>query len=105
MFITGLLTLVAHTVIGGVVGGVVGGAVGGLVGLVIDVFIDDKTIKDTARSRHANEQLKLLIKDKNTRKVDVGIFDSPTNKHLEDIGIETSKGVSDSLYVGQVLYV
>lgn len=101
MFITGLLTIVAHAVIGGVVGG----AVGGLVGLVIDVFIDDKTIKDTARSRHANEQLKLLIKDKNTREVKVGIFDKPTDKHLEDMNLETTKGVSDNLYKGQVLYV
>jgi len=101
MFITGLLTILAHAAIGGAVGG----AVGGLVGLVIDAFIDDETIKNTARSRHADEQLKLLIKDKNTRKVDVGIFGRYSDEHLEDIEIETSKGVSDNLYKGQVLYV
>lgn len=98
MFISGLLLTLSHiawTAFGASL----------LVSLVTDKFIDDKTIKDTAKNRHASEQLKLLIKDKNTRKVKVGIFDKPTDKHLEDMNLETSKGVSDSLYVGQVLYV
>jgi len=98
MFISGLLLTLGH-----IAWTAVGASL--LVSLVTDKFIDDKTIKDTAKNRHASEQLKLLIKDKNTRKVKVGIFDNPTDKHLEDMNLETSKGVSDSLYVGQVLYV
>lgn len=70
-----------------------------------DLIIDDNAVKDVAKTKYPNMSLKLLIKSKTTRHVDVGIFNQSTAHHMEDIKLESNKGVSDSLYVGQVLYV
>ncbi len=69
-----------------------------------ELIIDANAVKDVAKTKYPNTSLKLLIKSKTTRHVDVGIFNQNTAQHMEDIKLESNKGIADSLYVGQVLY-
>lgn len=70
-----------------------------------ELIIDANSVKEVAKTKYPNTSLKLLIKSKTTRRVDVGIFNQNTAQYMEDIKLESNKGISDSLYVGQVIYV
>lgn len=48
--------------------------------------------------------IKLKIKDKSTKTVDVGIFGA-NNQLIAEKTYKSEEGISDELYVGQVLYV
>lgn len=86
-----------------VLGGAIGGAVGGIFGYVIACIIDEDSIKDVATKNNDNA-FKLLIKQKKTKAVKVGIFDDKDDI-IEDVEIKSEKGVSSSIYEGQVIYV
>ncbi len=77
---------------------------GAAVALIVSTIIDASVVKDKAKEKYPNKSLKLLIKSKNTRKVDVGIYNRKTGEHYDDIQIGSEKGVSESLYEGQELY-
>lgn len=80
-------------------------AVAGGATIAVKAIINSQTIKAKARSRTSfRNGLKLLIKSKQTRTVSVGIFDKYTDRHLQDMTIESKYGVSDSIYTGQILY-
>ena len=51
-----------------------------------------------------SKAIKLKIKDKSTKTVDVGIFGA-NNQLIAEKTYESEEGISDELYVGQVLYV
>lgn len=73
------------------------------VAVTIYVKITSDTIKDTVREK-VPEASKIEIKEAKEKAVNVGIFDGQ-NKHLEDMKIESSEGVSSSVKKGQVIYV
>lgn len=73
------------------------------VAVTIYVKITSDTIKDTVREK-VPEAFKIKIKEAKGNAVNVGIFDGQ-NKHLEDMKIESSEGVSSSVKKGQVIYV
>lgn len=69
----------------------------------IYVEITSDTIKDTVREKDP-EAFKIKINEAKKNAVNVGIFDRQ-NKHLEDMKIESSEGVSSSVKKGQVIYM
>lgn len=74
---------------------------GVLIGMISEWLTED-TISDTIRNESRyQDAIKAIINDKSTRKVKVGIFD--TSDQIGEMEIESSKGVSNSLYVGQVI--
>lgn len=85
-------------------GGFAGGAASALIGFVIDVFLDEDSLSDEVRVRYPNA-LKLLIQKKKKTAVKVGIFNDYKNKPNRSVDISASKGVSDNLYEGQVIYL
>lgn len=99
-----LLLLLGSTLIGGAVGGLVGGAAGALISFVIDVFLDVDSIGEEIQI-HYPDALKLLIQEKKKNAVKVGIF-GEYDKEIETcVEITSSQGVSDNLYVGQLIYL
>ena len=74
-----------------------------VVAVTIYVKITSDTIKDTVKKENP-DAFKIRIKEAKKTAVNVGIFDNQ-NKHLEDMKIESKKGVSSSLKKGQVIYV
>ena len=74
-----------------------------VVAVTIYVKITSDTIKDTVKKENP-DAFKIRIKEAKKTAVNVGIFDNQ-NKHLEDMKIESSEGVSSSLKKGQVIYV
>lgn len=80
-----------------------GALTGAATALLIDFFIDESSIADSVSHKYENA-FKVLIKDKKTRTVDVGIFDE-TNAFIDDMTIESDKGVSASLRIGQEIYI
>ncbi len=73
------------------------------VATTIYVKITIDTIKDTVKEK-VPEAFKFKIKEAKEKAVNVEIFDGQ-NKHLEDMKIESSEGVSSSVKKGQVIYV
>lgn len=73
------------------------------VAVTIYVEITSVTIKDTVREK-VPEAFKIKIKEAKEKAVNVGIFDGQ-NKHLEDMKIESSEGVSSSVKKDQVIYM
>ncbi len=73
------------------------------VAVKIYVKITSDTIKDTVREK-VPEAFKIEIKEAKEKAVNVGIY-GKQNKHLEDMKIESSEGVSSSVKKGQVIYV
>lgn len=84
--------------------GLIGGAVGGAVGIFIATILDEDTVKKEVKLKYP-EALKLMIEKKKQSAVDVGIFGSNENQIASGIEIQSEKGVSDNLYVGQVIYL
>ncbi|MCR5568050.1 MAG: hypothetical protein K6G31_02120 [Paludibacteraceae bacterium] len=81
----------------------VGGSIGGTVGFLVGVFLDEDTIKDEVKVKYP-DALKLMIEEKKKKAVNVGIF-GDSGKIASGIEIQSEKGVSDNLYVGQTIYL
>lgn len=85
-------------------GGAAGFATGLIIGFISEL-IDDDSIREEVRAHNEfKNAFKAFIKDKNVRKVKADIWDNNAN-NLGSIEIESSKGVSDSIYVGQTIYL
>lgn len=92
------------TIIGSaLLGGIIGGAGGYALGAIVDWFIDDDTLTESIEEEY-DDAFKLLIKEKKNNAVKVGIFNE-SNDLLDDVEIQSSSGVSNSLYKGKVIYV
>lgn len=83
--------------------GAAGAAAGAAIAYVIDKVITAYSVKETVREKCPNA-LKAIIMEKKQNAVNVGIFDY-NNQMSECIEIKSSKGVSDSLQVGQEIYM
>ena len=70
---------------------------------IIDAFLDEDTVSEEVRNQ-CPEALKILI-EKKDKAVNVGIFSDETTLIQDDVEIQTTKGVSDNLYVGQEIYL
>ncbi len=102
-----------------------GAAIGGAIGYLVGSFIDEVFLTDAIEEKYP-DAFKILIKEKKKNAVNVGIFDiddmtiEPKKKKnavnvgifdIDDMTIEPSveieseQGVSDELYVGQVIYI
>lgn len=84
-------------------GALIGGAGGVVIGAVVDWFIDDDSLSECITEEY-EDAFKLLIKEKKKTAIKVGIFDEEEDL-LDDVEIQSEQGVSDSLYVGKVIYV
>lgn len=74
---------------------------GVLIGMISE-WLNEDTISDTIRNENKfKNAIKAIVNDKSVRKVKVGIFD--TYEQLGEMEIESSKGVSSSIYVGQII--
>ena len=71
---------------------------------IIDAFLDEDTVSEEVRNQ-CHEALKILIEKKKDKAVNVGIFSDETTLIQDDVEIQTTKGVSDNLYVGQEIYL
>lgn len=66
-------------------------------------IINEKLIIKNVKKRN-KDAFKALIKEKKKYAVNVGIFDEE-EENIGNIEIKSDEGVSDSLYVGQVIYI
>ncbi|MGN0223120.1 MAG: hypothetical protein ACI4AM_03730 [Muribaculaceae bacterium] len=82
-------------------GAAVGAAVGAATITIIDI-IDQRSIQKAAKEQF-KQALKAIIKEKKKNAVKVGIFGPDDNEIESDFEIESEKGVSSNLYVGQVI--
>lgn len=85
-------------------GGLGGAAVGAGIGFIIGCFIDDDTLRSEIGLRY-DDAFILLIEEKKKKSVCVGIFDEEEDIIADGVEIESEQGVSDDLYVGQIIYV
>lgn len=99
-----ILIIAGSALVGGAIGSVVGGAAGALVGWAIDYFLDEDSIGTEVKTRYS-EAFKILIQKKKKQAVNIGIFSDETTIIESDLEIESTSGISDSLYEGQVIYV
>lgn len=99
-----LLIIGGAALIGGAAGSIGGGIVGALIGIAIDVFLDDSSLGEEVHTRYP-EALKLLIKEKKSNAVKVGIFGENEREIESNVEITSSKGISNNLYVGQEIYL
>lgn len=76
--------------------------IGFCVGYFIGSVLDEDSIKEKALE--VDNAFKLEIQKKKKNAVKCGIFDEDDDK-LCDIEVESEKGVSESLYEGQVIYL
>lgn len=82
-----------------------GGAAGLAIGFISSLFIDESTIIEEIHQRaELKDAFKAIIKSKTTRTVNLNIFDYSSNE-IGTCEIESNKGVSDQLYVGQTIYM
>ena len=72
-------------------------------GMVIHRKINERRLKEAIKKEFSNA-IKMIINDKSTKKVNVGIFDEENDK-IKDLEVTSDDGVSDELYVGQVIYL
>lgn len=86
----------------GALGGAAGFAAGSTIAWVICKIIDETSLKDEVKIKYPNA-LKLLIKEKKKHAVNVGIFGENEDCIEDSVDITSDKGVSDELYVGQVI--
>ena len=79
-------------------------ALGGAAVITIVVAsIINKDVIQTKIKEECSDAFKALIKEKKKDAIKVGIYDS-TDNELKDMEISSTEGVSDDLYVGQVIY-
>lgn len=81
-----------------------GAAIGGAIGYLVGSFIDEVFLTDAIEEKYP-DAFKILIKQKKKNAVNVGIFDENEETIEPSVEIESEKGVSDALYVGQVIYI
>lgn len=86
-----------------ITGALIGGASGAVLGAIVDWFVDDDSLSECITEEY-EDAFKLLIKEKKKTAVKVGIFDEEEDL-LDDVEIQSEQGVSNSLYVGKVIYV
>ena len=84
--------------------GAVAGVAVNIVFGIIDAFLDEDTVSEEVRNQ-CPEALKILIEKKKDKAVNVGIFSDENTLIQDDVEIQTTKGVSDNLYVGQEIYL
>ena len=78
---------------------------GSVVSIVcIAAVLDSGSIKETVVKKFP-DAFKILIKKKKKNAVNVGIFDIDDMTIEPSVEIESEQGVSDELYVGQVIYI
>ena len=65
--------------------------------------ITGESLVDEVKGKFGSKAMKLLIKSKKTKSVNVGIFDNK-NTEFDQMEIESDKGVASDLKVGQVIY-
>lgn len=70
---------------------------------IADKIIDKATIKAEVKKKTPSA-FKALIEKKKKNAVDVGIFTESDNR-IDGITIESDKGISNEVKVGQVLYL
>jgi hypothetical protein len=70
--------------------------------ITVATIIDKATVQSKIKAE-CSDAFKALIKEKKKNAIKVGIFDSD-DRVLKDMEITSSKGVDESLYVGQVIY-
>lgn len=89
-------------IFGGLAAGLGSAAVVGLICAVISEWLDEDSISETIHNeKRFKDAIKAIVNDKSVRKVKVGIFDS--SEQIGEMEIESSKGVANSVYVGQVI--
>ena len=71
---------------------------------VIDKIIDATSVGDEVKEKYPNA-LKILIQEKKKHAVNVGIFGEYEERIKDSVDITSDKGVSDELYVGQVIWL
>ncbi len=81
-----------------------GAAIGGAIGYLVGSFIDEVFLTDAIEEKYP-DAFKILIKEKKKNAVNVGIFDIDDMTIEPSVEIESEQGVSDELYVGQVIYI
>lgn len=93
-------------IIGGaaLIGGAAGSVAGALISFVIDVFIDEDSIGNEVQIRYP-DALKLLIQEKKSSAIKIGIFGENDREIENSVEISSSQGISDHLYVGQEIYL
>lgn len=68
----------------------------------ISEWLNEDTIADTVHKQERfKNAFKAYVKDKSTRKVKLDIWD--TSEQIGEMEIESSKGVSNTIYVGQII--
>ncbi len=78
-----------------------------IIAITINNYITAREIAKQAKEQAPKKGLqaiKAMVKSKNTKKVDIGLFNS-SNEEVQQMTIESSKGVSNDLYVGQEIYI
>lgn len=85
-----------------IVAGLLGGAALLGAGILIYKRITRSTIAEESRKK-CPAAFKAIIKSNDTKKVNVGIFDRNDN-HLDDLTLQSEKGVDSSLKKGTVVY-
>ena len=83
-------------------GGAAGFAAGSTIAWAIGKIIDADTLKDEVKVKY-QDALKLRIQEKKKNAVNVGIFGENEDCIEDSVDITSDKGVSDELYVGQVI--
>ena len=86
------------------IGGLAGGVVGAGVGFIIGCFIDEDSLRSEVGQMY-DDAFILLIEEKKKNAVSIGIFDEDEEYIADGVEIESEQGVSDSLYVGQIIYL
>jgi hypothetical protein len=83
---------------------VLNAAIGYGVGYCVGAFVDEFFLTDAIEEAYP-DAFKILIKEKKKNAVNVGIFDIDDMTIEPSVEIESEQGVSDELYVGQVIYI
>ena len=99
-----LIVIGGAALLGGAFGGAVGSVAGALISFVIDIFLDEDSIGNEVQVRYP-DAIKLLIQDRKKNAVKVGIFGEYDDEIETGVEITSSQGISDDLYVGQVIYL
>jgi hypothetical protein len=84
-------------------GALLGGAAAAAITLTVSYFIDKRAIKKEAQ-RKFKEAFRAEILEKSKHAVNVGIFDHNDDK-LGELEITSEKGVDQSLYEHQIIYL
>lgn len=79
------------------------GAAAAVVAITIDYFIDQRTIKREVQRKY-KEAFRAEILEKKKNAIKVGIFD-PEEDKLGELEITSEKGVDQSLYEHQIIYM